>query len=274
MRYLTLFILFWGLIYAQNTMTPIERFEYEPGIIFPEGTQKLEGPTCEEALVRFAQQFGTSLNVQGFGCYAKLEIVSADDHLSSFGLTMTRAGYQLAQEEKFESSDNGYQQRVIQAYVREGASVISIHVYDPDAVLSYLALIIDESELTVSAHTQATAIAFDPSIALPEGTSQIEGSSCERSAENVKYFIESMNRPTDHLVKYRCYGIYTNNWRSTAHSIMALFENANYKPKNLTAEDLSIIYQVWSKDSSQHPLHVYFAEDRTGSGLFFVILRD
>jgi hypothetical protein len=285
MRWFLLFlVILTNLSFAEDTLTPEERLELDPGVVLPQDTQRLIGGSCDWFLERIAQNLSKrepTLDMQGFACYMKVSELPSNQLIEGFNTSLSAAGYQMIDE-----THNIMMQQpgnVFQIWASSGGYIFIVtHVYaTPEhfaaaGVTTTVSLFVDPSNVSMDYETKAAALAFDPAIAFPEGTAQIEGTSCDVSIEGVLGFLENMSRPTEHLSKHRCYILRADNWKVSAEEVMASFENAGYISERLTSEDfnLPVIVQIWAKEGSAHPLTVYFGESRTGRGLFMVVSRD
>jgi hypothetical protein len=264
-------------------LTLEERLEIDPGVVLPQSTQRLRGDSCDW----FLNNIGTKMaereqmpEMQGFACYMTVTDTPTE-FVENFNTAFSAAGYQLMDEKL--NAFMPQPENTFQIWANAGGYIFVVtHVYaTPDhfataGLTTTVSLFIDPSTATMDYESEATALAFDPAVALPEGAAQSEGSSCDVSVQNVLGFLDSMGRATDHLTKHRCYLLYTDDWKTSAEEMMQSLENAGYTSERLTSDDFNfpVIVQIWSKAGSIHPLTIYFGESRTGSGLFVVVSRD
>ena len=253
---------------AQVTLSPAERFDADPGIIFPEGTQQVDRETCFEVRAfSFERARQQGVDIQGLGCYVRQSQAPFGELLSPFEAALIRAGYRKVYE------DQTSEKRTSQTWVTLGFVLGVEHIAEAWGITSYLTLMVDRNRPTVDSTSPVDTLEFDPAVTLPGTALLNEGSTCERSVQNVLAFIESMGRSTYGLEEHRCYLLYPDDWRRTAEEVMRALERASYGERTFTADHLPIIYQRWTHAASRRKLAFAFAPAGMGDGLYIVAFR-
>ena len=254
--------------FSQVALTPVERFEAYPRIVFPTGTQQIDHRACFDVMASSFERLGQKkLEIQGFGCYLRYSQAPTRQLLTSFDDVLVRANY----EKVSEVSENG--RDTYQTWNTSGFVLLVHHISDASGLATYLTLVTNNESPTVNRMSPVDTLEFDPAVALPGTALLNKGSTCNKSTENVLSFIESMGRSTYGLDEHHCYLIYTDDWRSAMQEVMGSLEHANYQSRIFTADHLPISYQWWTHEVLQQRLAFVFAPEGTGRGLYIVAFR-